>query len=93
MQEQLDYLKNTTNIYEHQLKERRLLYDQLLQQKTRIEKEALMSKKIKIEQSQRQSTYRTNVNDITTRIDRLLELETKRNQNMKGLYIVKQASS
>ena len=67
-------MEHNNAIYERELKERRTLYEQLLQEKSRIEREILMAKKIKVEQSQIDQTHQNTVAEITARIDRLLDL-------------------
>lgn len=49
--EKIALLENNIAIYERELRERRQLYEQVLQEKVRIEKEALLSKRIKTEQA------------------------------------------
>lgn len=51
-EEKINLLEHHNKIYERELKERRTLFDQLLQEKIKVEKEALLVKKIKMEQSQ-----------------------------------------
>jgi len=84
LNEKIELLEHNNAIYERELKERRTLYEQLLQEKSRIEREILMAKKIKVEQSQIDQTHQNTVAEITARIDRLLDLERQRNQQSKN---------
>lgn len=85
--EKITLLEQNNLIYERELKERRGLYDQVLQEKSRIEREILMAKKIKIEQNQIDNTQQVNITDITSRIDRILDLERHRNRGVEMVEV------
>ena len=74
LSEKITLLEQTNSIYERELKERRVLFDQLLQEKGRVEKEYLLAKKIKVEQNQVEQQQRGRIGEIEDRIDHLLEM-------------------
>lgn len=84
LSEKIALLEQNNQIYERQLKERRVLYDQLLQEKSKIERQILINKKIKVEQSQIENNHQISLSEITTRIDRLLDLQRQRNQQVRS---------
>lgn len=43
------FLERNINIYEHELKERKILYEKLALEKNKMEKETLLERKIKSE--------------------------------------------
>ena len=55
----------------------------MLQEKSKIEREILMAKKIKIEQNQIDNDQQVNIMDITSRIDHILDLERHRNRGVE----------
>lgn len=83
--EKIALLENNIAIYERELRERRQLYDQLLQEKARIEKEVLLSKRIKAEQSSLVEGFRTSTAEIATKIDRLVDFERHRYKQIRAL--------
>ena len=82
--EKVSMLEQNNSIYERELKERRGMYDQLLEEKSRIQRDILMEKKIKMEQSRVDLKHKATVADITSRIDHLLDLERQRSRKIHG---------
>lgn len=52
-----------------------------------------MNRKIKLEQNNIDTHFKTNILEITDRIDRLLDLEKQRNENMKSFLVVREFNS
>jgi hypothetical protein len=75
-------------IYEQELKERRVLYEGLLKEKSRIEKETVLAKRIKDTQSGAAAEKMAgSVGEITGQIDKLVELERTRNSLISRLFV------
>jgi hypothetical protein len=61
------------------------LYEQVLQEKVRIEKEVLLSKRIRAEQTNLVEDFRSSTTEITSKIDRLVEFERQRYRQIKAI--------
>lgn len=85
LSEKISLLENNIAIYERELRERRQLYEQVLQEKVRIEKEALLSKRIKTEQATLLEGFTANTTEITAKIDRLLDFERERYRQVRAI--------
>ena len=83
--EKISLLEHHNAIYERELKERKALFEQVLQEKVKVEKEALLAKKIKVEQSQLEHQQKGKIGEIEERINHLLEMERLRNQNIRRM--------
>jgi hypothetical protein len=85
LSEKISLLENNIAIYERELRERRQLYEQVLQEKVRIEKEALLSKRIKTEQTSLVEGFNANTTEITAKIDRLVDFERERYRQIRAI--------
>lgn len=88
LSERIANLERNVGIYEQELKERRVLYEALLKEKSRIEKEVILAKRIKDTQSAALGEkVAGSAGEITGQIDRLLELERTRNALISRLFV------
>ena len=81
--EKISFLEKNIAIYESQLKERKQFCEKVIGEKTKLQKELLLSKKIKMDtKSEESSQIQTNLMD---RINRLVELEQNKQRKIEGM--------